>query len=67
MEEMQLLHNFFPVVIKQPVLWGKDKNINKAVNYKAFVYSQTSIKTIFYTLFSIAYSFYVAAGVEYIC
>jgi hypothetical protein len=67
MEEMQLLHNFFPVVIKQPVLWGKDKNINKAVNYKALVYSQTPIKTIFYTLFSIAYSFYVAAGVEYIC
>jgi hypothetical protein len=67
MEEMQLFHNFFPVVIKQPVLWGKDKNINKAVNYKALVYSQTSIKTIFYTGFSIAYSFYVAAGVEYIC
>ena len=60
MEEMQLFHNFFPVVIKQPVLWGKDKNINKAENYKVLVDSQTSIKkTRFYTGFSIAYSFYV--------
>src|SRR5208283_2011397 len=41
MEQRQLLQNSFPVVIEQPVLWGKDKNIHKAENYKALVDSPT--------------------------
>jgi hypothetical protein len=34
------MQNFFPVVVEQPVLWGKNKNIKNVERYKAPVESQ---------------------------
>ena len=40
MNEIQLLQKSFPVVIEQPVLWGKNKNIKNVERYTALVESQ---------------------------